>query len=130
MENPSAFLEDVRECGLLCVLGSSLLLSCESSGMVKNWYDSSEIIASLTPLLNYLTCFRMYRRKASLHQRPYDIIVYIGIVLGCLARYIAMAAPDIIERQPKSSFMYSSLSFPNLSATHRRVFNIWSLVTN
>ena len=91
------FLEDVRECGLLCVWGSVSLLSRELSGMVKSWYDSSDIIASLTPLLNSLTCFLMYLRKASLHHRPYSMMVYVGTVLGYFARYIAMAASDRIE---------------------------------
>ena len=43
-------IEEVKDCVLLCVLGSSCALLLARSEMWKNLNDSFDIIASLTPL--------------------------------------------------------------------------------
>ena len=52
-------IEEVKDCVLLCVLGSSCALLLARSEMWKKLNDSFDIIALLTPMLNSLTCFRM-----------------------------------------------------------------------
>jgi len=56
------------------------------------------IILELMPLLNSLTCFLMYLKKASLDQRPSNMMVNTGT----WAKYIAMAAPLLAEWRPIS----------------------------
>ena len=77
------------------------------SGVVKN--DSFLIIRVDTLCENCSTCFRIYRRKASLDQRPIIMIVKVGTS----ARYIAIAAPDRTECVPMSSGLNPSLSSPS-----------------
>ena len=57
---------------------------------LKFWHDN---ILFATFWLNSMTCFLMYLRKASLDQRPISMIMKTGHS----PRYIAMAAPDLIE---------------------------------
>ena len=76
------FWSDVR---FESVFGHLLFIS-RSDGIVKK--DSFWIVLELIPELNSFTCFLIYRRKASLDQRPSNMIVKTGT----LARYIAMAA--------------------------------------
>lgn len=53
----------------------------------------------------------MYRRKASLDHRPSIIIVYTGTS----PRYIAIAAPDLMECVPTSPFCIPILFLPTAS---------------
>ena len=62
----------------------------------------------------------MYRRKASLDQRPIIMIVKVGTS----ARYIAIAAPDRTEWVPMSSGLNPSLSSPSDLAADRSLANI------
>ncbi len=87
--------------------------SVDNSGMVKNF--SLEIIFWLISLLNSCTCFLMYRRKALLDQRPISIIVYTGTP----ARYIAIAAPLLVEWRPIQSAENPNVSFPIAVVAHR-----------
>ena len=82
-------------------------------GVVK--YDSFWIIRDDTLCENCSTCFRMYRRKASLDHRPIIMIVNVGT----LARYMAMAEPDLMECVPISSGSKPRLSFPICAAADR-----------
>ena len=66
------------------------------------------------------TCFRMYRRKASLDQRPMIMIVYVGT----LARYMAMAAPDLRECVPMSSAVKPRVSLPMALTVDLSVFRM------
>ena len=50
-------------------------ISSVQSDIVKKLNDSLEIVALLTPLLNFFTCFLMYLKKASLNHLSCRIIV-------------------------------------------------------
>jgi len=76
------------------------------SGMcLKFWHDN---ILFATFWLNSITCFLMYLRKALLDQHPISMIMNTGHS----PRYIAMAAPDLIECVPTSSFLMPSFTYP------------------
>jgi hypothetical protein len=71
-----------------------LEFSRSAVGIVKK--SSDWIVFVLIPVLNSFTCFRMYRRNASLDQRLRSITVYTETP----ARYIAIAAPLLAECSP------------------------------
>ena len=75
-------------------------------GVVK--YDSLRIICVETLCENCSTCFLIYRRNASLNHLPIIMMVKVGT----LARYIAMADPDLIECVPISTGSKPKSSFP------------------
>jgi hypothetical protein len=60
----------------------------------------------------------MYLRKASLDQRPISMIMNTGHS----PRYIAMAAPNLIECVPASSFLIPSFT-PHIALT--KSLNAW-----
>ena len=74
------------------------------------------IILDETFWLNCSTCLRMYSKKASEDQRPISMIVYTGIS----SRYIAMAAPDLMEWVPISDILKPSDDSPIECAAARR----------
>lgn len=96
------------------------------------------IILELMPLLNSLTCFLMYLKKASLDQRPSNMMVNTGT----WAKYIAMAAPLLAEWRPISfaenpkesgpTAVAASLSFLRSSEPEKKVnfpLGSWNLFT-
>ena len=101
-------LFDARLLRLFGVRGSWMMLKV--SGTVKKC--DVRIIRAETPALNCCTCRRMYRRKASLLQRPINMMVYTGTSF----RYMAMADPLLREWVPISSEEKPSLSFPSAAA--------------
>jgi len=98
---------------LFKVRGSSI----EVDGTVKKC--SFWIILELIPLLNSLTCFWIYLRKASLDHRPRSIIVKTGT----WANYIAMAAPLWAEWRPISFAVNPKESGPKVVAAWQIRFN-------
>ncbi len=60
---------------------------------LKDWIS---IIFDEFPCENSCTCFRIYLRKAVLNQHPTSMIEKMGVP----AKYIAMAAPDLIDFDP------------------------------
>ncbi len=58
--------------------------------------------------LHYLTCFQMYRKKASLVQRP----IIMMRQTEQLPKNMAIAAPNLIKCMPISSFLICSTSSP------------------
>ena len=90
-ESPPTFLLVSLLSGWFLIRGSSCCTLMWMSGMcLKFWHDN---ILFATFWLNSITCFLMYLRKASLDQRPISMIMNTGHS----PRYIAMAAPDLIE---------------------------------
>ena len=83
------------------------------SGVVKKF--SLRSIQEETLCENCSTCLRIYRRNASEDQRPIIMIENVGT----LSRYIAIAAPDLIECVPMSSGLKPSLISPRLLAAER-----------
>ena len=81
---------------LVVVLGLVSSWSQVQSGIVKKLYVLVDTIFALTLLLNSSTCFLMYIRNASLHQRPCSIMVYVLTSF----RSIAMSMPDQIKCRP------------------------------
>lgn len=106
--------------------GPRMGIKGRSSGMVSGLRDvdivknrSWEIIWSLTPLLNSLTCRRMYLRKASLDHLPRSMMVYTGT----LARYMAIAAPLRAEWSPTLSGVNPNSSSPRVAAARRILYS-------
>ena len=66
------------------------------------------------------TCFRMYRKKASLDHRPMIMMVKVGTC----ARYIAMAAPERRECVPISVSAKPRASLPRVLTVHLKEFLI------
>ncbi len=60
---------------------------------LKDWIS---IIFNEIPCKNSCTCFCMYLRKAVLDQHPMSMIEKTGVP----AKYISMAAPDLIDFDP------------------------------
>jgi hypothetical protein len=76
------------------------------------------------PCENYCTCFLIYFRKAVLGHRPMSIIEKMGTP----ARYIAIAAPLLIECVPISYRRIPSFVSPIVSTPSRIRFEIMSEV--
>ena len=85
----------------------------EAEGIVKKL--SLVIIFELTSLLNSFTCFLIYRRKASLDHRPKSMMVKTEIS----AKYMAMAAPLLVECNPISFAVNPNVSGPTAVAARR-----------
>jgi len=91
--------------------------SLDDDGTVKKC--SCCTIFELIPLLNSLTCLRMYRRKASLDHLPNNIMVNTGTC----ARYTAMAALLHAECDPISFAEKPRMSSPSTMAADRSHFS-------
>ncbi len=111
-KSPPNFLFISALSGWFLMQGSSCWTLVWMSGMcLKFWHDN---ILFATFWLNSITCFLMYLRKTLLDQRPISMIMNTGHS----PRHIAMAAPDLIECVPTSSFLmprFTSLMAPTAS---------------
>ena len=83
------------------------------------------IILFDTLWLNCSTCFLIYNRNASELHRPISMMVYTGTS----SRYIAIAAPDLMECVPISEGSKPNLALPIAVAAARRALMASALVT-
>jgi hypothetical protein len=86
---------------------------------LKYWVS---IIFDEIPCKNSCTCFCMYLRKAVLNHHPTCMIKKTGVP----AKYIAMAAPDLIDFDPILDQMIPSFVSPIATTPSRIRFTIIS----